>query len=167
MDQPRREQNNLGVNKEEIYVSTEKDYDKKLDNFDSSEAIKGKEKHFSENKYLAKLLKYAKKMGVKISYYSLLLFYTFKSPETPKSVKVTIAGALGYLILPLDIVPDFIPVLGFADDLMVVLYALNKVKGHITDSIKEQAHERMKRIFGVNYDGKNEIDANLKPQQED
>ncbi|UOQ92386.1 YkvA family protein [Halobacillus shinanisalinarum] len=148
-------------------MSNEKDYEKELKNFDSSEAIKGKEKHFSENKYVAKLLKYAKKMGVKISYYSLLLFYAFKNPATPKSTKVTIAGALGYLILPIDLIPDFIPVAGFADDAMVIVYALSKIKPYIDDSIKQQADERMRKIFGENYDGDNEIEENFKPQQTD
>ncbi|ASN07051.1 YkvA family protein [Virgibacillus necropolis] len=147
-------------------MSQEKDYDKKLDNFDSTEAIKGKEKHFSENKYVTKLLKYARKMGVKISYYSLLLFYAFKSPDTPKSTKFTIAGALGYLILPIDVVPDFIPFVGFADDTMVIVYALYKIKSHINDSIKQNAHERMKKIFGGNYDGNNEIEEDFKPGEE-
>ncbi|RHW34091.1 DUF1232 domain-containing protein [Lysinibacillus yapensis] len=147
-------------------MSEEKDYDKELEKFDSTEAIKGKEKHFSENKYVKKLLKYAKKMGVKISYYSLLLFYAFKSPNTPNSTKLTIAGALGYLILPLDVIPDFIPLAGYADDTMVIIYALNKIKAHIDDSIKQEAHERMKKIFGENYDGNNEIEDNFRPKKE-
>lgn len=146
-------------------MSNEKEYDKQLENFDSTEAIKGKEKHFSENKYVAKLLKYAKKMGVKISYYSLLLFYTFKSPNTPKSTKLTIAGALGYLILPLDVIPDFIPLVGYADDTMVIVYALNKIRAHIDDSIRQEAHDRMKKIFGENYDGNNEIEEDFKPEK--
>ena len=146
-------------------MSKEKEYDKELQNFDSTEAIKGKEKHFSENKYVTKILKYARKMGVKISYYSLLLFYAFKSPNTPKSTKWTIAGALGYLILPIDFVPDFIPLVGFADDTMVIIYALNKIKAHIDDSIKQEAHGRMKKIFGENYDRNNEIEENFRPEK--
>ncbi|MEC5423135.1 YkvA family protein [Virgibacillus sp. C22-A2] len=142
----------------------EEKYEIALRNLDSAEAIKGKEKHFSENKYLEKLLKYAKKMGVKVSYYSLLLFYAFKSPHTPKQAKLTIAGALGYLILPIDLIPDFIPVVGFADDIMVILYALYAVISHIDDSIKNQAHERMIKLFGKNYDDKKEIDDKFKPE---
>ncbi|GAA0614462.1 hypothetical protein GCM10009001_34680 [Virgibacillus siamensis] len=147
-------------------MSQEKNYSKELENFNSAEAIKGKEKHFSENKYIAKLLKYAKKMGDKISYYSLLLFYGLKSPDTPKSTKLTMAGALGYLILPIDVVPDFIPLVGFADDAMVVIYALSKIKAYIDDSIKQKAHQRMKKIFGENYDENNEIEEDFKPEKE-
>ncbi|ASK64136.1 hypothetical protein CFK37_19255 [Virgibacillus phasianinus] len=148
-------------------MSKKTNYDRELDNFDSAEAIKGKEKHFSENKYVAKLLNYAQKMGVKVSYYSLLLFYGFKSPNTPKSTKITIAGALGYLILPIDVVPDIIPFIGFADDAMVVVYALYRIKSYIDDSIKQQAHERMKKIFGEIYDGNNEIEEDFKPENEE
>lgn len=147
-------------------MSQEKKYEKTLENLDEGEAIKGKEKHFSEKKYLAKLLKYAKKMGVKLSYYSLLLFYAFRNPNTPKKAKMTIAGALGYLILPIDLIPDFIPVVGFTDDISVIVFALYKVISNIDDSAKQQAHERMIKMFGEDYDQDNEIDDKFKPEEE-
>ena len=127
-------------------------YKNELARLDPKREIAVSQKHFTEEKFTAKLLKYAKKMGVKISYYSLLLFYAFKSPHTPKKAKLTIAGALGYLILPLDIIPDFIPIIGFTDDFAVIAYAIFRIIKHIDDDIKGQAHERMKKIFGVNYD---------------
>lgn len=120
-------------------------------------------KHFTENEYVAKLLKYAKKIGVKTAYYSLLLFYALQSPATPKKAKLTIAGALGYLIFPADILPDVLPVVGFTDDAAIILYALYRVISHIDDDVKSQAHERMKKIFGEDYDVQQEIEQTLKP----
>lgn len=137
-------------------------YEDNLKRLDPEEETQENQKHFSEGKFFEKLQKFPKKMGVKISYYSFLLFYAFKSPNTPKKAKATIAGALGYLILPVDAIPDFVPVVGFGDDLAVIIYAIYKVISHIDDEVKEQAHERMKKIFGEDYDD-GQIDDDLKP----
>jgi uncharacterized membrane protein YkvA (DUF1232 family) len=61
--------------------------------------------------------------------------------EIPKRTKFYIGGALGYLILPIDFLPDFIPVLGFTDDLVVIVIVLNRViNDHdpvVTEKVKE------------------------------
>ncbi len=48
-------------------------------------------------------------------------------PELPRGVRVRLVLLLGYLLLPIDLVPDFIPVLGYADDAIVVVLALRSV----------------------------------------
>ncbi len=47
--------------------------------------------------------------------------------ETPRRIKGLIIVALSYLVFPIDIIPDFIPVLGFIDDLLVIVIVLNKI----------------------------------------
>ena len=49
------------------------------------------------------------------------------TPEVPRAVRVLIVGLLVYLVLPIDLVPDFIPVLGYADDVIVVAVVLRAV----------------------------------------
>lgn len=49
------------------------------------------------------------------------------TPEVPTVVRVLIVGLLVYLVLPIDLVPDFIPVLGYADDVIVVAVVLRAV----------------------------------------
>lgn len=139
----------------------QENYDCKLKKLDSKKEIKKHQKYFSVQNFTAKLLKYAKKMGITLTYYSLLLFYAYNSPRTSKKDKLTIAGALGYLIFPVDVIPDFIPVVGFADDLSVIVYAVYRVISNIDHDMKLLANKRMKKMFGENYDDK-AIDPDLK-----
>lgn len=133
-------------------MTEQKTYQDKLRKLDPRKAIERGRSHFTEKGYGEKLGQYGSKIGTKIVYYSLLLYYAFKSPNTPKKAKLTIAGALGYLILPLDVIPDFIPVVGFADDSAVIIYAVYQVLSHIDDEVKGQAKAQLVKIFG------NEVD---------
>ena len=138
-----------------------KEYANKLKEIDPNQEIKDYRKYFSVRKFTTKILKYAKKMGVKLSYYSLLLFYSYQSPYISKKDKLVIAGALGYLIFPVDLIPDFIPVIGFADDLSIIVYAVSRVISNIDHDIKVRANRKMKQLFGENYDDR-KIDENLR-----
>ena len=68
-------------------------------------------KYFSESRFLGFLGRYGKKLA--FVQQAVTLFLCFRDKDTPKYVKAVIAGALGYLVLPIDIVPDTIAVLGF------------------------------------------------------
>ena len=48
-------------------------------------------------------------------------------PQLPRGVRIRLVLLLAYLILPIDLVPDFIPVLGYADDAIIVAAALRSV----------------------------------------
>ncbi|RWZ58040.1 DUF1232 domain-containing protein [Halobacillus fulvus] len=140
----------------------EKTYKDKLKNLDPRKAIEQGRAYFSEKELGKKLRNYGGKIGTKILYYSLLLYYAFKSPQTPKKAKLTIAGALGYLILPTDLIPDFIPVVGFADDASVIIYAVYQVISHIDETVKEQARAQLTKRFGEFVD-----DEKLEKAEED
>lgn len=99
------------------------------------------------NLFWDKVMKYSKKAGEKTIYFSLLLFYTAKSPAVPKSSKMIIVGALSYLIFPVDLIPDFIPVVGLADDSAVVAGAVYKVMSHVDDEVKSKAKQKLSMIF--------------------
>jgi uncharacterized membrane protein YkvA (DUF1232 family) len=53
-----------------------------------------------------------------------------RAPEVPRRVRVALFVLLAYLVSPIDIVPDFIPVLGYADDAVIVALTLRWVARH-------------------------------------
>ena len=107
--------------------------------------------NFSDNQFWAKLKKVAAKAGARVVYCALILYYVLKNPGTPTADRAKILGALGYLILPLDLIPDWIPVAGFTDDLAALLWGVYSVSRNITPEIKEQARLKMSEWF-KNYD---------------
>ena len=65
----------------------------------------------------------------------------------PVKDKALIIGALGYLISPLDVVPDAIPIAGLGDDLAVLMYVVHKVWGDVSDDVKQKAHSKLAQWF--------------------
>jgi uncharacterized membrane protein YkvA (DUF1232 family) len=55
----------------------------------------------------------------------LLCARLVRDPRVPRAARLLAAGALGYAVLPVDLVPDWIPVVGRADDLALAVFALN------------------------------------------
>ena len=106
------------------------------------------EKHFSEAAFWKKLGKIGKRVGVKLVYYALVLYYVLISPETPKKYKAVIAGALGYLILPVDLISDLFPFVGMADDWAALVAAVAFVASAINEPIKLRAKSKVTEWFG-------------------
>ncbi|MBQ8070979.1 MAG: DUF1232 domain-containing protein [Bacteroidales bacterium] len=111
------------------------------------------EKHYSDNEFWKKLKVVARKAGLKVVYAALLLVYVVKSPLTSKKDKGKILGALGYFILPIDVIPDWIPVAGYTDDLAALTWAIYSVAKNVTPEVKQQAKAKLKELFGE-YDEK-------------
>lgn len=102
---------------------------------------------FTKDGFLDKISKVAKRAGAKLVYEALILFYTLQSDKVSVKDKAIIIGALGYLISPLDVVPDAIPIVGLSDDLSVLVYVLQKVWGDVSDDVKQRAHEKLSKWF--------------------
>ncbi|MBR4897247.1 MAG: DUF1232 domain-containing protein [Prevotella sp.] len=102
---------------------------------------------FSQNDFVEKISRVAKRAGAKLVYAALILFYTLQSDKISTKDKAIIIGALGYLISPLDVVPDAIPIVGLSDDLAVLIYVLKMVWTDIDPSIKEQAKTKLNQWF--------------------
>lgn len=119
-----------------------------MENNLSSDNLPQFQRYYSEESFWKKLRKFAKKAGAKTVYYALVLYYTLIDPATPIKYRAVIAGALGYLILPADIIPDIIPAAGLADDWGAILAAVMYVMTAITPAIKDKAKQQLRNWFG-------------------
>ncbi len=102
---------------------------------------------FSKKDFVEKIARIAKSAGAKLVYAALILYYTLQSDKVSATNKAMIIGALGYLISPLDVVPDAIPIAGLADDLGVLVYVLKKVWTDVDPDIQTKARERLSKWF--------------------
>lgn len=102
---------------------------------------------FSKRDFAEKISRIAKRAGAKLVYAALILYYTLQSDKVSKKDKAIIIGALGYMISPLDAIPDAIPIAGLTDDLAVLLYVLKKVWTDIDPEIQEKAKKRLAKWF--------------------
>ncbi len=102
---------------------------------------------FSQQNFIEKVQRIAKRAGAKLVYIALILYYLMQSDKVSLKDKAIIIGALGYLISPIDVVPDAIPIAGLADDLTVLLYALGKVWSQVDDNLKDKAKQKLSKWF--------------------
>ncbi len=102
---------------------------------------------FTKNGFVEKISRIARRAGSKLVYAALLLYYTLESDKISLKDKAIIIGALGYLISPLDVIPDAIPIAGLGDDLAVLIYVLNKVWENVNEDVKAKSREKLLQWF--------------------
>ncbi len=95
------------------------------------------------------LRKAAAGAGRKTLLTALTLFYCLQDRDTPTWAKGVIVGALGYLVLPADLIPDLIPGAGFGDDWGALVAALGTVAAYVKDQHKFKASAQVDRLLGV------------------
>jgi uncharacterized membrane protein YkvA (DUF1232 family) len=66
---------------------------------------------------------------------------------TPHTVRLTMLAALTYLLVPTDLIPDFLPIAGFSDDLVALTALLGMFRSHLNDGIREKAQRRLDNWF--------------------
>lgn len=71
------------------------------------------------------------------------MWYCAVDRSTPSKVKVSIVGALAYLVLPLDVIPDVLVAVGFSDDITVLAAVLAMATAHIKPEHREKARETL------------------------
>jgi uncharacterized membrane protein YkvA (DUF1232 family) len=104
-------------------------------------------KYYSEESLWEKIKKFSKAAGVKVVYAVLLLYYAMKDSGVSLKTKLFIAASLGYFIMPADAILDFTPLIGYSDDLGVLLFALKQVSSAITPVVKEKARSKITEWF--------------------
>jgi uncharacterized membrane protein YkvA (DUF1232 family) len=67
--------------------------------------------------------------------------------KTPPQVRITMVAALTYLLVPMDLIPDFIPAAGFSDDLVALTALLGLCSTHMNEEIRIRAQRKLDRWF--------------------
>lgn len=115
-------------------------------NFENVE-LSDYEKNYSDEGFWKKVKSVAKKAGAEVIFTALKLYYVARSEKTPLWAKSIIYGALGYLIIPADLIADVIPVVGYVDDLAVMAMALGTVECFLTEDVILQARKKLSEWF--------------------
>lgn len=104
---------------------------------------------YSEVGFWDKIKDNVSSIGMKLIYKALQLYYVAQSPDCPMKIKAGIYGALGYLISPIDFVPDFVPVVGYSDDAAAIALALALAQMYVTEEINAQVRAKIRDVFGA------------------
>ena len=106
--------------------------------------------YYSDNRFWKKVERVAKKVGATVLLPVFTLYYMLQDDKVSLQHKAYIVGALGYFILPIDLIPDgILPVIGFTDEIAVMTLVLKLVKDSITPEIKARANARVSEIIGT------------------
>ena len=117
-------------------------------------------KYFTVARFWGKLRRFATTAGVKTVYAALLLYYAYERKETPSWAKRAIVGVLGYLVMPLDFVPDLTPLVGYTDDLGFLSLGIAMVAAYINDGVRVKARTKLTTWFpNVTAEELAEVDA--------
>jgi len=93
------------------------------------------------SEFLARLKRVAKR--IPFAEDLLAAWFCTRDPATPRRVRMTLLAALGYFVMPVDALPDIMPIFGFTDDAAVIAAALAAVAGSITPEHREKARKAM------------------------
>lgn len=106
------------------------------------------EQHYSDDSFWHKVRRVAKVIGREATEKALTLFYAMQDPEVPAWAKRVALGALAYLILPIDAIPDFLVPFGLTDDLSVMAAALTTIAIYVSAATKGKAADKASEWFG-------------------
>ena len=101
------------------------------------------QRHYSDSSFREKVQGLPRSAGRAILEKALTLYVILTDRETPMWARALIIGALGYFIYPFDVIPDVIPVLGYADDVGVMGLVLTQLDRFVTPAM----HERTQRLL--------------------
>ena len=103
--------------------------------------------YYTPSSLFDKIKKFAKKAGVKTVYLVLILYYALLDKDIPVKDRLMVIAALGYFILPIDIIPDAL-IGGFADDAAALLYVVKHIWKNISDETFRKARMKISEWFG-------------------
>lgn len=102
---------------------------------------------YSEESFMDKIRLEGREAGRTLCHKAFVLFFTLKRENLPEHIKQEIIGALGYFISPDDVIPDFVPAVGYTDDMDKIMDALMYVSEYVNEEVNQKASEMMQMFF--------------------
>ncbi len=99
--------------------------------------------YYDESELSAIIGSIGKKIGKQVVMSILVIAALLSDTKIPMKTRMVFMAALGYLILPTDLVADFLPVIGFTDDIAFLTYVVSNAREYITPEIKDKARNQM------------------------
>lgn len=108
-----------------------------------------KPEDYDEGSFWRTVRRHAGKWGGAMLVQVLTLYHCMVDPATPAKSKTIIAGALAYTILPTDLIPDFLPAVGWGDDAAMIAWAGMEVLNSVKDEHRDRARKQAESLLGV------------------
>ncbi len=89
---------------------------------------------------------YIKKTSRELKIEALAMYYAIRHPKTPWSMRLVLVFILLYAVNPIDIIPDFIPVLGMLDDIVIIAAGLWLARRLIPEAVLEECRKKARTI---------------------
>lgn len=102
---------------------------------------------YSEPRFWRKIAAFGRRAGLEVVEKALWLYYAAEAPNTPQWARATVYGALAYFVLPVDAVPDIVPLAGYSDDLSVLALAVTTIGCYVDAGVKARAAMTLARWF--------------------
>ena len=88
-----------------------------------------------------------KNIAVKFEIETYALYLAYKDPRVPLRIKIIIILVIAYLLSPIDLIPDFIPVLGYLDDFLLITVGIPLLLKMVPKEIMDEHRESAKTKF--------------------
>jgi uncharacterized membrane protein YkvA (DUF1232 family) len=79
----------------------------------------------------------------------LAAYYCALDRNTPLAARATLWGALAYFVLPFDLAPDYLPIIGFADDAAALTAAMRMIASHMKPEHRQAAKRKLDKMAGT------------------
>lgn len=121
-----------------------------------------KRETFLKSSILASLRKKIKHISSGLLYAALLMYYAFRRSETPAWAKRIVMGVFVYLFAPIDAIPDLTPLIGYTDDMGVMLYGLVLIAAYVNEEVRQSARRTLESWIGpVDQEALRQVDDRL------
>ncbi len=117
--------------------------------------------YYDELQLKDKLKFIGKRIGYKFVSYAVIMVILISDKKIPLKVRLVFVAALGYLILPTDLIADFLPVIGFTDDIAFLTYAISNAREYITPDVTHKAKQKLGHWFGTEKEETEVVEDNV------